>query len=399
MTIPLLLAILNIMSAETSPHFPIETPISGTILVVDDHETNRDVLTRRLEKQGHAVQTAANGKEALELLEAGDFDAVLLDIMMPEMDGYETLRHVRAQDKWRYLPVIMISAVHEMEAVVRCIEMGADDYLPKPFSPTLLRARLNACLERKRAHDREQQLYAQLQENFARLKELEQMRDDLTHMIVHDLRSPLTATLAGIEMAPMAGPLSEPQQECLDIALRSGKNLLHMINNLLDISKLEAGALQLHVMLITVEPMVTAVLTEITPLARDKNLQLNYEVAPDLPPLPADEEKLRRILFNLLSNAIKFTSREGEIFLQARREGESIFFSVRDSGEGIPPESLNKVFDKFAQVENRRAGRKMSTGLGLTFCKMAVEAHGGRIWVESEVGKGSTFYFTLPVHP
>ena len=145
------------------PFNPASRAASGFVLVVDDIEANRDVLTRRLERQGYTTATAENGREALERLRADNFDLVLLDIMMPEMDGYEVLQRLKADEALRHIPVIMISALNELDSVVRCIELGAEDYLPKPFNPTLLKARIGACLEKKRAHDRETQLFAQLQ--------------------------------------------------------------------------------------------------------------------------------------------------------------------------------------------------------------------------------------------
>lgn len=141
----------------------ISSPAHGFVLVVDDIESNRDVLSRRLQRQGYSVATAENGREAFDKLRADTFDLVLLDIMMPEMDGYEVLRRLKADEALRHIPVIMISALDELDSVVRCIGMGAEDYLPKPFNPTLLKARIGACLEKKRAHDREAHLFAQLQ--------------------------------------------------------------------------------------------------------------------------------------------------------------------------------------------------------------------------------------------
>lgn len=145
----------------------------GYLLVVDDNDANRDVLSRRLQYQGYTVATAESGQQALEKLRAEPFDLVLLDIMMPEMDGYEVLRRIKADEALRHLPVVMISALSEMDSVVRCVELGAEDYLPKPFNPTLLKARVGSCLEKKRARDRETQLFQQLQENYQRLQELE----------------------------------------------------------------------------------------------------------------------------------------------------------------------------------------------------------------------------------
>lgn len=149
----------------------------GVVLVVDDIEANRDVLTRRLERQGYQVAIAENGRQALERLRAATFDLVLLDIMMPEMDGYEVLQHLKADEVLRHIPVIMISALSELDSVVRCIEMGAEDYLPKPFNPILLKARIGACLEKKRLRDREIQLFAQLEIHNAEMARWRKMQD------------------------------------------------------------------------------------------------------------------------------------------------------------------------------------------------------------------------------
>ncbi|HLV79881.1 MAG TPA: ATP-binding protein, partial [Chthonomonadaceae bacterium] len=166
-----------------------------------------------------------------------------------------------------------------------------------------------------------------------------------------------------------------------------------------DIHHLEAGALALEWETLEAKPLIEAAVQQVASLAAEKHLTLTEKIAPDLPAFSGDEEKLRRTLINLLGNAIKFTPSGGRIEVSARRdeEGNAVLFAVQDTGEGIPKEAFQRIFDKFGQVEQRKAGRKMSTGLGLTFCKMVVEAHGGRIWVESELGQGSTFFFTLPL--
>jgi signal transduction histidine kinase len=162
---------------------------------------------------------------------------------------------------------------------------------------------------------------------------------------------------------------------------------------------MEQGSLTLDCADLDARCIVESAVQQVAPLADEQRLVLVTEVAPDLPSLYADEEKLQRILVNLLGNAVKFTPVGGRITIPVRRsEGErSLQFQVTDSGEGIPAEAFDRIFDKFGQVEDRKAGRLMSTGLGLTFCKMAVQAHGGRIWIESELGKGSTFSFTIPL--
>jgi signal transduction histidine kinase len=371
----------------------------GRLLVVDDIETNRDMLSRRLARQGYAVATAENGRQALEMLRAAPFDLVLLDIMMPEMDGYEVLHRLKADHGLQHIPVIMISALGELDSVARCIKMGAEDYLPKPFNPTLLKARIGACLEKKRARDREVRLFEQLRKNYKRLQELEKLRDDLTHMIVHDLRTPLASVIAGMQTLDVVGELNQDQREMRGIAITGGETLLGMINDLLDVEKLESGSMQLDYAVLSAAELVASAVSQVASLAESKQLTLVRQTVGDLPPLRGDENKLRRTLVNLLGNAIKFTPSGGAVTVEARlsEEGQSIVFSVSDTGEGIPPEAFGRIFEKFGQVESRQGGRTMSTGLGLTFCKLAVEAHGGHVGVESAPGEGSTFCFTVPL--
>ena len=165
-----------------------------------------------------------------------------------------------------------------------------------------------------------------------------------------------------------------------------------------DISKLEDGSLKLEYGPIEPRALAERAASQVALLTREKELTLAVEVSPDVPTFSGDEDKLRRTLVNLLGNAIKFTPTGGAVTIVARKAdgADHIFFSVQDTGEGIPKEAFGRIFEKFGQVESRKAGRKMSTGLGLTFCKMAVEAHGGQIWVESELGNGSQFNFTVP---
>jgi two-component system sensor histidine kinase/response regulator len=371
----------------------------GLLLVVDDNEANRDVLSRRLERQGYTVATAENGRKAIEMLSADAFDLVLLDIMMPEMDGYEVLQLLKADAHLKHIPVIMISALSELDSVARCIEMGAEDYLFKPFNPTLLKARIHACLEKKQSHDREANLFNQLQDNYQRLQELEKLRDDLTNMIVHDMRTPLTSVITGMQTLDAVGSLNEDQQIVMSIALGGGNTLLAMINDLLEVEKSESETMQLDSCLLCVATLVDAAAKQLMPLADVNELNLVQSIPTDLPPLEGDEDKLRRILVNLIGNAIKFTHGGGTVTVEARHseEYQAIVFSVTDTGEGIPPESLGRIFEKFGQVESRKGGRTMSTGLGLTFCRLAVEAHGGNIGVESVLGEGSKFSFTIPL--
>ena len=365
----------------------------GLLLVVDDDAANRDVLSRRLTRQGHEVRTATSGREALELMGEIAFDIVLLDIMMPDMDGYEVLGRIKGDRRQQHVPVIMISAIDEVQSVVRCIEAGAEDYLAKPFDPTLLKARIGASLEKKRGRDRENALYEQLQQNYKRLLEVEKLRDDMRNMIVHDLRTPLTSVIIGMEMVG-AGELSDMQREMMDIATGGGKTLLAMINDLLDVEKMESGSTLLNYEPLTATELVASALEQVGSLAAAQQTSLVTMVGSELPGFEGDANKLSRTLVNLIANAIRFTPGGTVTITATQAEDERIRFAIRDTGAGIPSEAFERIFEKFGQLD---AHTKVGTGLGLAFCKLAVEAHGGRIEVESTLGSGSTFSFTIPL--
>ena len=371
-------------------HSPVQP---GRILVVDDDAANRDVLSRRLRMQGHTVATASSGQNALDLMASTPYDVVLLDIMMPDMDGYEVLGHIKSNDRLQHIPVIMISALSEVQSVVRCIDAGAEDYLTKPFDPVLLRARIGATLEKKRGRDRETELYGQLEQNYRRLQEVEKLRDDMRNMIVHDLRTPLTAVIVGVGLLEKHGALNDAQREMMAIATDAGATLLGMINDLLDVEKMESGSTRLNYEELSAATLMAGALAQIMSLAEMEGTKIVTDVADDLPTFPGDAAKLTRTIVNLVANAIKFT-RAGTVTVSVARQPDALCFSVRDTGEGIPADAFERIFEKFGQVDARN---KVGTGLGLAFCKLAVEAHGGRIEVESRAGEGSTFSFTVPL--
>ena len=253
--------------------------------------------------------------------------------------------------------------------------------------------------EKRRVHDLEVRFTAELQESYRRLQELEKLRDDLTGMIIHDLRTPLTSVIAGMQTLELVGDLNEDQREMMDIAIEGGETLLGMINDLLDVEKMESGTMQLEYSDLRAEGLVKGAIGQVASLAESKDLKLIQHIAPDLPFFSGDASKLTRTLVNLLGNAIKFTPAGGTITVETRRseDEKSIVFLVSDTGEGIPEESFERIFEKFGQVASRKAGRMMSTGLGLTFCKLAVEAHGGHIGVESTPGEGAMFCYAIPL--
>jgi len=252
-----------------------------------------------------------------------------------------------------------------------------------------------------RALARQAMTQFRLRRSLKQLQDLEALRNSLTQMIVHDLRTPLTSLIGGLQTIEVLGELNEEQREFLSMSVQGGQTLLGMINDLLDIGKLEDGSLELEYADLVVDQVVAPAVRQVAQLAKEKNITLAVDFAPDLPAVHADEEKLVRTLVNLLGNGLKFTPEGGTVTLSVRPSDRehALLFAVTDTGEGIPAGAFERIFEKFGQVETRTSGRKRSTGLGLTFCKMVVEAHGGRIWVESEMAGGSTFSFVIPASP
>lgn len=226
---------------------------------------------------------------------------------------------------------------------------------------------------------------------------LEKVRGDLTHMIVHDLRNPLGSIMGSLRLIHTAFVEHDetlPITKLLSVAMRSGQKLYLLIDSLLDLGRLEAGETELSKTSVNVDALVQEAVEQIQPFALSRRQDLSAHVAPEVDQVPADRDLILRVLTNLLDNAIKFTHRNGHITLSVGRMEDEVLFTIADDGVGIPPEHRQRIFERFARLEN--ADGVKGTGLGLAFCKLAVEAHGGRIWVESEVDEGSQFKFTLP---
>ncbi len=372
---------------------------SGRVLVVDDVPANVRLLAGILKIEGFDIVTAQSGPDALELLEsdAANVDVVLLDVMMPGMDGFEVCARLRQNPATTSLPVVMVTALRDTPDRVRALEAGADDFLTKPVEETEVVARVSSLVRAKRDRDALAGAYRALQA-------AEELRHFLAEMLVHDLRTPLTTVLAALDMLQtgMAGQLSLGQQEITTMCVQGGQHLLSLVNELLDISKLEGGEMRLQLEDMDALALVRSAISHIEGQARYYETAVEVEGAPDLPILRADADLLRRVFINLLGNAIKFGRHEVpvrvRVELQSDENGSAMLFAIQDDGEGIALEDQERIFSKFAQAENRKARkRNLSTGLGLTFCKLAIEAHGGRIWVESELEQGSTFWVGIPL--
>ena len=362
------------------------------ILVVDDEPYILKSLEVLLTGKGCKVFSAGTGAQALELALHERPDVVLLDVMLPDLDGFEVCRRLKAEPTLRHVPVLMLTALNDVFSKVKGLDAGADDFISKPFNEGELRARVWAFLRTKRLHD-------QLDESYRRLKELEELRDSLTHMIMHDLVTPLTAIQIGVEAVleriSNKQALTEANERMLRTAHEGCRRLMEMLRDVLSVSRLEERKLPLSLENVDVKSLVANTVGIVDPTRALAGVTIDVKVAGGVGMVRCDPSLIGRVLLNLISNSLKFTPNGGTVAVAAATVGDDVEFQVSDTGLGIPEENLERIFDKFFQGGTAHSARK-GQGLGLAFCRLAVEAHGGRIWAESEPGKGSRFIFRLP---
>jgi signal transduction histidine kinase len=371
------------------------------ILVVDDSPDNVFLIKTILEEEGYTISTAENGISALAQLKASPCDLVLLDLMMPGMDGYEVTKHIRGDMKLpQYIPILLITA-HDAPNVAHGLDLGADDFIRKPVTVDELLARVRSLLRLKHSMDERDEIARQ--------------REDFVSRLTHDLRTPLVAAdrMLALFQQGALGVLSPQMQEVIAIMARSNINLLSMVNTLLEVYRFEAGRKTLAFQPVNLSQLLQEVAGELSPLAQDKTLSLNLDFTEESRTkiVMGDRLELHRLFTNLIGNAIKFTD-SGSVTIRLASQPqfgksqlsqlsfnpnsvEYITIEVIDTGAGIPPEEQSTIFERFRQGSHKRSG----SGLGLYLSRRIVEAHQGSILLNSELGKGSIFIVILPVKP
>jgi signal transduction histidine kinase len=417
----------------------------GRILVVDDNELSLLLLSQAVTAQGHIVETAHDGLEALAKLRAAKpaFDVVLLDILMPNLDGYQTLEQIKGDDALKIIPVIMVSAIDEMESIVRCIQIGATDYLPKPADSSLLRARLNASLDTKRLRDLEreyleqvgwvvkaaadveagtfdpegldrvavrndalgqlarvfQQMAEEISAREQSLKSESRAKSAFIGMISHELRTPFASANLSLDLVKRyveRKMLAEADDQIrqLEHELKEGRRL---IDNMISYATMMSKQTPLRLRRANVNVLILDVVTLLGNMAGTRNIDLRLDVDQTLPEMRLDKEKMSEAMYHLVHNAIKFNHDGGTVSVSCHVKDSQLVFIVDDTGQGIPANQIATVWEAFAQVADRVQRSVEGVGLGLPLVKYVIEAHDGEVFAQSKEGVGSTFGFKMPL--
>lgn len=370
--------------------------MSSDILIVDDTPANLNLLGNILKEHNYKIRAVPNGELAIISTKKKSPDLILLDITMPGMNGFEVCQKIKSDETLQDIPIIFISALSDTDDKLEGFKNGGVDYITKPFQVEEVIARVNTHLKIRELIKENQTQLKQINADFEKLKKLEELRDGLVHMIIHDLRSPLFGISAYLELLTEKFNTSKDTEtkKFLSIAFQSTKMLGNMINDVLDVNKLENNKIELQKSNYCLNTIVSEVISQLEAMITQKNLVVKFN-SKDFNVI-CDQNLIKRVVANLLSNAIKFSSNNKNIIINIKQKSQNTYLEVIDEGPGISKENTSKVFNKFYQINDSIKKDTPSTGLGLTFCKLVIEAHNGKIAVESDIGKGCKFWFFLP---
>ena len=367
------------------------------ILVIDDEKSNIVALTNILNTE-YKVYAVRDSREAVETVEKDMPDVILLDIVMPEIDGYEVISALKSSEKTRDIPVIFITGLDSAEAEEKGLTLGAADYIAKPFHSAIVRLRVQNQIKLI-----ESNVVLKLKADLIAAKEqaehLSRAKSEFLSRMSHEMLTPMNAIMGMMQIVMMRS-LPDHIKESMDEMDTASQNLLKLINDVLDVSGMEYGSFTLSESVFDFNEMVKDVLQELGYNASAKHQTFYSSIAPEIPAsLTGDEKRLKQVIFNLLGNAVKFTPEHGEIDFKARVLNEdnemiTLQIEVDDNGIGISDEQKNSLFDIFEQVDGGYKRKHGGIGIGLALSKRVIEMMDGNIWVESELKQGAKFTFT-----
>jgi signal transduction histidine kinase len=362
------------------------------ILAVDDDRINLRIIGGILRHEGYEIAEAASGEQALEVYAEFLPNLVLLDVMMPGIDGFATCRTLKKAYGDKCAPVIFVTAKSEADDVVMGFDAGGVDYLTKPFRPKEVVARI-------RTHLSNQQLVEQQKHLVDQLSKANAAKDRFLGMCAHDLRNPLSSIrgLAELMVEDAIGPLSAEQKEIVQTIHGASQSMLQLVNELLDVATIEAGHLKLAKEPTSIVEIVERSVHLSNIEAAKKNTRIELVKIDIEPVVDVDRNKIRQVVDNLISNAVKYSPRGSVITVHIHSNEMVAGFAVRDSGPGIPESERHKLFKDFGRLSAQPTGGEKSTGLGLAICRKIVEAHDGTISVENMSGRGCEFVVHLPL--
>jgi two-component system sensor histidine kinase/response regulator len=369
-------------------------PNGGDVLVVDDDPRNRRLLEGYLLSEGYEVRLAENGNEALGEAFRKAPDLVLLDVMMPGLNGFEVCGTLKSNPDTRLTQVMLVTALDGTPHRVEGLDGGADDYVSKPVRREEFMAKVRSLLRARSLLMELEDARGILAERNAQLEELEALKETLIQTLVHDLKNPLAVIMGNLDL--MARTIDDSNARQIRRSRANAERMHRMILDLLDVAGLEEGRFALKP-----EPVDTAALTreaieEAGVSAETRGVSLEMDTSQDGCTVHGDNSVLRRVVDNLLANALEHAPSGTTVRAGVAHRDEGIEISLADQGTGIPPEHRDRIFEKYARLELKNSGVSANRGLGLTFCRLAVEAHGGTIWVEEAPGGGALFRVLLP---
>lgn len=359
------------------------------VLIVDDNPLNIQVLGEHLRKPEIDIAIALNGHKAINIAQNKIPDLILLDVMMPELNGFEVCKLLKDNEITKEIPVIFLTAKVATEDIVYGFELGAVDYITKPFNPTELKSRVDTHLQL-------QDYKKQILNDKKVLEKLNVEKNEFLGIAAHDLKNPIfSIKLLAKIIRDEELDKSEIEEFSNDI-ITSSDRMLEIISNLLDINAIESGKVNMHFDDIFVYPHLEYLVASYLEIAKNKNIEIIFE-AKEKPNVYCDLNSLKQIFDNLISNAIKYSPLGRKIYVNLSIRDNFCRFEVKDQGPGISADDMKKLFGKFTKLTARPTANEHSTGLGLSIVKTYTEAMGGKVWCESELGEGATFIVELPL--